>query len=289
MSFIMRQRFAIALIALFGPVCGCTSKFPPRTDSNVASALTTADIGFVLEVKGDWRLKGHDDTPIVAGDILPAQGILMRVAGSNDDGEVVVSLCTGKVETYRKSPSQLEKRLDDQQVNPLWTLAGKRYHSDLISAQSRGDKDENNLRDDVVLLQNENLHLASVFEKMPPGAYRLRLEPIQDLTEENATSVILLDVYEWSPSSKPSLKVEPNLRGAYELYAVAVDTANPEAASLAVICAPGEYDQLGKDFQAARELVSSWGEVTSPSVNRRFLQATLASLAAGIVPSNPSK
>jgi hypothetical protein len=289
MKLMMRQLLMTATAGLVGLACGCNSKSPHQADSKGASALKATDIGFVLEVKGDWRLKGRDDTPIAAGDSLPAEGILTRLAGSDRESEVVVSLCTGKVMTYRETPSQLDSRVDPAHVNRFWSLANKRYHGDLVSAQSRGGHDQNKLRDSVVRLQDGELHLAAVFEEMPPGIYRLRLEPIQDLTAENAAPVIPLDVYEWSPSTPSTLKVESSPHGAYELYAVEVDTANSEAAALVVICAPREFDKIANELQAARELVSSWEEVTSPAVNRRFLQATLASLAAEIMLSHPSK
>jgi hypothetical protein len=243
----------------------------------------------VLEVKGDWRLKDRNDKPITAGDILPAEGIVWQIGDSHDESAVVVSLCTGEVKTYRETTFKLPTRGDSLLVNRLWSLASRSYHGDLVSVQSRGGHAKGALRDDAVRFQDGELNLAPVFEAMPPGKYRVRLEPIQDSTEHDAAPVVVPEVYEWSPSTQPTLKVASPLRGAYELQAVQVDAANPEAASLVVICTRTECDRLAKDLQAARELVSSWGAATSPEVNRRFLQATLASLATDIVPSHPSK
>jgi hypothetical protein len=283
------MRHTIATAALVGLVCGCNSKSPLQPTSHGASGSTASDIGFVLEVKGDWRLQDRNDTPITAGDILPAEGIVSRIGDSHDGSAVMVSLCTGEVKTYRDTPFKLPKRVDSALVNRLWSLASRRYHGDLVSVQSRGGQAKGTLRDDAVRLQNGELDLAPVFEAMPPGKYRLRLEPIPDSTEHDATPVIVSELYEWSPSTQPTLKVASPLRGAYELQAVQVDTASPEAASLVVICTRSECDRLAKDLRAARELVSSWGQATSPEVKRRFLQATLASLATEIEPSHPEK
>ena len=85
------------------------------------------------------------------------------------------------------------------------------------------------------------------------------------------------------------MKVAIPLRGAYVLYAYRQQTSGPEVSSLVVIASPDECKQIDNDFKAARELVTSWGDNAPPAVKIRFLQATLASLAAELLLNSPSK
>ena len=288
-----RQPFAVATAVVLGLLCGCTSRTPQASPDNSAPVQATAEIGLVLEVKGDWLLKGLEQQgPIKLGDNLPAGAVVSRTANSPADSMILVSQCTGELLKIAESPFPLPKRVDSGPFNRVWLLVSKRYHSELISAQSRGSEESQKLRDAVVRFQDGELHLASVFEAMPPALYRLRLEPIQGLVGAEATKPIRLDSYEWSPSARPTLKVEALPPGAYELHASEIDSSNPETTGLSVlvvICPPPRYDQIAKDFHAAGELVASWGEASSPDVTRRFLQTTLAALADEELLSGPPK
>ena len=287
-----RQPFAVVTAVVLGLLCGCTPRTPQASPDNSAPVPAAADIGFVLEVKGDWLLKGLErQVPIKLGDSLPAGAAVSRAANSPKDSKILVSLCTGELLTITED-RELPKRVDTGPVNRVWLLVSKRYHSELISAQSRGSEESQKLRDAVVRFQDGELHLASVFEAMPPALYRLRLEPIQGLVGVEATKPIRLNSYEWSATARTTLKAEALPPGAYELHVSKIDSSNPETTGLmvlVVICSPPRYDQIARDFLAAGELVASWGEVSSPDVTRRFLQTTLAALADEELLSSPTK
>ena len=290
-----REHFAVATAMVLGLLCGCTRGVPKPSPDNPASFRVLANIGFVVEVKeGEWLLNGPESqVPINLGDSLPTGGVVSRAANSPKESQMLVSLCTGKLLEIKDSPFDLPKRVDpNTRVERILSLVRPRYHNELISAQSRGSEGSQNLRDAVVRLQDGELHLAPIFEAMPAARYHLRLEPIQDLVAAGAIEAIRLNSYDWSPSARPTLKAKALPPGAYELHASEDDSSNPETTGLTVlvvICSPPRYDQIAKDFHAAGELVASWGESSSRDVTRRFLQATLAALAAEELLSGPSK
>jgi hypothetical protein len=280
---------AIALVVAAQAI-GCNSKLPARSPVTEAPpAARAADIGFVLEVQGTWKVEGPGHIVLKAGDSVPAQGIVVQLDKPAGAGMVLVSLRTGEVKTIDAGHNDLGKIATSQNTKRAWSLASKRYHSELVSAQSRGGDDQRQLHEVLLSQKGSELDLAPAFEGLAPGLYRLRLEPIQGLVAGDVTDPIPLETYDWSPSSPAAMKVAIPLRGAYVLYAYRHQTSGPEASAVVVIASPDECKQMDNDFKAARELVTSWGNNAPEAVKVRFLQATLASLAAELLQNSLSK
>jgi hypothetical protein len=267
---------------------GCTSEDPQPESPAATRSLAANDVGFVLDVVGDWRLKGREGTAIHAGDSLPATGVVTRSSDAPSNRLLVVSFCTGAVKAYTEAPIQLPARVDDAQPNRFWTLASRRYHEDLVSVQSR-DGEQSRLRDAVVRCAGDQLQLAPAFGGMPAGQYRLRLEPVRDLAPEGTADSIPLDAYDWSPSTEPVVAASTPLRGVYVLFALNDTAPSREESALIMVCSPVEFDQVAQDIAGAGRLIASWGNVASPEASRRFLQATMAGLAAESLPSSSTK
>ncbi len=279
--------FALAIAA---HAIGCNKELPPPSSvAEARTAATGADVGFVLEVQGTWKVEGPGHIVLKAGDSVPAQGIVVQLDKSAGAGKVLISLRTGEVKTIDADHNDLGKIATSENTNRIWSLASKRYHSELVSAQSRGGDDPVQLHEVLLRLTEGGLELAPAFEGLPPGLYQLRLEPISGLVAGTATDPIPLESYDYSPSSPALLKVAFPLRGAYVLYAYRVETSGPEASAVVVIASPDECKQMDNDFKSARELVASWGNNAPAAVKTRFLQATLASLAAELLQNSPSK
>jgi len=280
---------AIALVVAAQAI-GCNSKLPARSPVTEAPpAARAADIGFVLDVQGAWKVEGPDHIVWKAGDSVPARGIVVQLDKSAGAGKVLISLRTGEVITIDAEHNDLGKIATSENTNRVWSLASKRYHSELVSAQSRGGDDKRQLHEVLLRQKDSGLELAPAFEGLPPGLYRLRLEPIQGLVAGDVTDPIPLESYDWSPSSRAAVKVAIPLRGAYVLYAYRHQTSGPEVSAIVVIASPDECNQLDNDLKAAKELVTRWGDNAPPAVKTRFLQATLASLAAELLQNSPSK
>ena len=288
MRFIPEKFLTAIALVVAAQAIGCNSKLPARSPvSEAPPAARAADIGFVLDVQGTWKVEGPDHIVWKAGDSVPARGIVVQLDKSA--GKVLISLRTGEVKTIDAEHNDLGKIATSENTNRVWSLASKRYHSELVSAQSRGRDDQRQLHEVSLRQMDSGLELAPAFEGLPPGLYRLRLEPIQGLVAGDVTDPIPLESYDWSPSSRAAMKVAIPLRGAYVLYAYRHQTSGPEVSAIVVIASPDECNQIDNDLKAARELVASWGNNAPAAVKNRFLQATLASLAAELLQNSPSK
>jgi hypothetical protein len=241
-------------------------------------ALTAAaaggqdDVGFVLEMRGQWLVEGTPPRAIAEGDRLPAEA---KVRPKEPDAKakkkggaapaLTVSLYTGKAAVYT-GPATLPPRPSASLANRVWEVVtgkGMGGYAHLLS-RALGD-------DAVARLDGETLDLTPVLKGPATDDYRLRFDrlvpggggaPVEVKVARGATSC----------------RADGLLPGLYEVTVLASE-GREAGRTWVLFTPPSGYDRAARTYAEAVALSEKWDPNVSPRAVTRFRRACLWSLA----------
>jgi hypothetical protein len=264
--------------------------------SQVARA-ETRQIGFVLEMQGDWLINGSPIRNI--GESLPAGGAITLSPQTNFpsaqkekitivllNNESITRECNSFTDckalqpiplpTSLAPPSSVLKRIH-QVVAYLLSLDPERY----ASAISRGAGAPKKLHDAVLLLNQRQISVADWFREIEPGSYALTFVDIGRGGHSRAPVTMNLNWGRGTLASNAAKDLGPGL------YAVRVFPADsganrPISQDVWVLLSSGDqFDKNSGIYRENVELTRQWQNVDVDAV-QTFLRACLDQLAAPV-------
>jgi hypothetical protein len=241
---------------------------------SVATAGGPEDVGFVLEMRGQWMVEGKSPRAIAEGDRL-AGGARVRPEEPDSKAKkkastpaLTVSFYDGTAQVYAKAVT-LPLRPPKSRPKPIWEeISGQRMGGYVqMRARSFGD-------DTVAKLDGATLDLAPVFHGRPTtDDYRLQFDR---LVPDRDGAPIVLQVAKGSTTCRTQ-----GLRpGLYEVTVFAGE--NREAGRTWVLLTPPPgYDRASRTYAEAVTISNSksWAPDVSPLAVKRFRRACLLYLA----------
>jgi hypothetical protein len=255
-------------------------------------------IGFVLEMQGDWLING---SPIRnAGESVPADGAItlspqtdFRSAQKQKitivllNNEIKGGECSSFTEckklqpirlpTSLTPPSSVLKRMK-QAVAYLLSLDPERY----ASAISRGAGAPNKLHDAVLLINQRQISIADWFREVEPGYYALTFVDIGRGGQSRAPVTLNLN---WSGGTPASIAAKDLGAGLYAVRVFPADSrANQPISQDAwvLLSSDDQFDKNSGIYHENVELTRQWQNVDAGAV-QTFLRACLDQLAAPVL------
>jgi hypothetical protein len=283
-------------------VCSMAIMLFLMTSSLLTNAQEKKIIGIVTSVTGGWYLEGNPMKRIEIYTVMPAGGRVRAKAPNGRYAHIEIKLLD-HVPSIRRMcdrlgncgeaivlPSKLditpETRRPDSRNGSfadkvLFVLRSMFKQPRLyVPTLSRGDV---RLKDSVVELTAESVHLRPVFEEAQKGMYLLRIEPVEGPTSDlitNRKAWLNPIRFRWDPD-KPSVVRIPGLdSGLYAIRLLKPDTEDHEMTGVNawVLVREGkEYQKAALSFRRAEQLTKDWGDEWKPD-SESFLRAYLVSL-----------
>jgi hypothetical protein len=253
-------------------------------------AALASPAGFVLELRGEWRLEGAA-APLAVGSEVPAGGLLRNGKPEARDAITIVAARTGKILLAKHCTAArdceglmaLPPAAQDNAPDAIATLLEK------VAARLRGSpsryvatitRSERVISDAVVELAGGHLAMAPALAGMAPGTYEVALRPLQCAGGRDCAPIELASEYRWDPAGSQPLPARGVAPGLFELEAAPSTTAYlPQPSHAWVRVSSGErFARDAAAYRAARELAAGWGSEAGPAVRQTFLRGVLASL-----------
>lgn len=253
---------------------------------SLAAQARAQDVGYVLDISGDWYLNGA--TRLARTARLPANGVIRAGAQSEVSNFIVVANRSGAIIARRacNKPGECDSQITlppasepsvarrlFETVADWWNGNTEKY----VTAAPKGD----DINEAVVKLENNVLNLEPVFKNMEGGTYHLRFEPLaQGGTAASSPAAVL--PFKWEPGQATSLGacgLKPDMY-RLSLLAPGDDDFNETGMEAWVLVTSAErYDSAAKQFGEAMSLAQQWGNQVKPNTVRSFLRANLDLLA----------
>jgi hypothetical protein len=246
------------------------------------------DVGFVLVISGTWKLDGSTK-PLAGGQDLPA-GAWIRPEKPDAGAYIVVSLYTGKAETYKKAV-QLPPRVESNLVSRIWKAVFGHSRGGVVTAASRS---VDLLQDTVLKLEEGKLNLAPALAETPAGTWHLRLSswPAAAKKAPGQEKITVKAKVRWDPDVLESAEIEAGEleAGLYELGVVNERSGRLVGVpALVLVCRAADFDGKRASFDEAVALTESWDEETRLEAASQFLRVFLQALAENEPnPASPS-
>jgi hypothetical protein len=248
--------------------------------------VSAQQAGYVLEINGQWILKGHG--PLTKGQGVPTGGVVSAQSAAADDRIVIVNGngdivarrdCRNSGECAR--PIKLPQPASESStwnviVSSVMSLLGG--EPDRYSVHRKRDEE---LPDGVVKISGAQLDVSPVFQKKSKGTYYFRLRTIPrpgDQPSKWAGPFTL----NWDRARIATVAVSDARPGLYELALLdreGDDYLPTGASAWIVLTTPERFTETALTYQEAVELTRKWGTDVSPEGARSFLRARLDQLA----------
>ncbi len=254
-------------------------------------AALGAPAGFVLDLRGEWRLEGATKA-LTVGSEVPAGSVLRAAKPEARQAITIVASGSGQVLLAKKCAAAKDcegpipvpfTRPGSDAPGALALLLEK------VAARLRGSpslyvatitRGERPVADAVLELANGKLAMAAALAGCAPGTYEVALRPLSCSPGRECASRDLGDDYRWSPEAAMPLAAPGVVPGLYELELARVSAQYlPQSYTAWVRISTG--DRHARDaaaWQSARELAASWGPEVDPATRQVFLRGVLASL-----------
>lgn len=254
-------------------------------------AAIAAPAGFVLDLRGEWRLEGAT-TALAVGSEVPAGGVLRAAKPETRPAITIVASSTGQILLAKKCAAAKDcggpvpvpvAQAGSEAPGAMAVLLEK------VAARLRGSptlyvatitRGERPVADAVLELADGRLALAPALGGSAPGTYEVALRPLPCPGGRECASLELGSNYRWNPASASPLEAPGVAPGLYELEltrAAPEYLPGPNTAWVRV----STGDRHAKDiaaWKAARDLVAGWGTAVDPATRQVFLRGVLASL-----------
>jgi len=252
------------------------------------------DVGFVLDLHGEWELADSSPVLLRIGRAVPADGTI-RPRQAQPASFITIVLFDGSTTLSRScriagdcaKPLVLPSRTDTDTfwARALKTMGGllSRQDESLVPVMSRAvftADEEVQAHEAVVELANGSVDLAPVIEGSAAGRYTVILETA---ARGNATPAApLTAVFDWSPGQPVKASGAKLIPG---LYAVTVlpdrdEVYAPTGASAWILVSSAEtFEKRARAFAEATALTRHWEKPVRKQAVRRFLRACLEMLA----------
>jgi hypothetical protein len=253
------------------------------------SALAQQQVGFIVDVRGNWSLSNDSSKALARGQSLPARGRIRIQSPSEDDYIVITDLkgepmikrhcrMRDQCEGWITLPASAEKpgllaSTYSAVMNLIWG------EPDRYSAHRARDGE---LTDSVVELKGEQVDLSEVFRKIEKGEYHLRFRPLSRDTKEAANKRPGPVVFNWQAAHPANVSIPALKPGLYELTLLErMDEMYTSTGITAwILVEPAAtFHQTSETYRAAVQLTGKWGDKVTPDASRGFLRAQLDQLA----------
>jgi hypothetical protein len=271
------------IVASFGPSPGESGQ-----------ARQIAPVGYVLAVRGEWRVKTSPPQRIAAGRALGAADTIVAGPAPWEDRQITIVWRDGTAVTHVcAEPASLASTRNGWECTkpiPGHAPASESVFHRIVEAVmdhfgghpvrptsllSRGDElaPDGAVTDAVLLVRNGELDVAPAFARVEAGDYDLTFLEIQ----LNSTGAVPHGTpvhvsYAWTPGTPSTLRAEVMRPGLYELRV-------QDAQAWILVCGTETWEQARLEYQRAASLAEAWGRAVSPQDARSFLRATLGLLA----------
>lgn len=254
----------------------------PPTGAAAQEKAKADDIGFVLDMSGDWELDSHPPQKIPLGFRLPKQSTLRPPAAAQvRSSYITIVLNDRRLVTYAcDKPQTCEQPIrlknDSSMVDQIVAVVKNLFAHEPPAYRPVLSRSGPALRETVVLLKNGRVDLSPSFRNLEKSSYSLQLQSLarddRSLPESTPAPV----AFDWNPAQPVSVSI-PGLRpGLYNLSLS--DPDNTQAWVL--ICGPESYPTASAAFQKAVDLTEPWRSKARPDAVRSFLRAYLEHLAS---------
>lgn len=246
-----------------------------------ASVARAQQIGYVLELNGEWSLNGA--THLHEASKLPAGGVLRTSSPSDRSFYIVVAGLNGNIIERRECRKQgeCERPIQLPQspgiISRLFSAIGDLLGSSpakYVAPISKGDDPS----EAVVELSGDQVDLADVFGTIDAGKYFVRFGPIirdQDSTSGKSLTPVW---FEWDPKHPKPLRVSGLVPGLSKLSIVEPHGENFRETgqdAWVLICDESQYAKRSNSFREALTITQQWGQQVHSDVVRGFLRAAL--------------
>lgn len=254
-------------------------------------AALAGPAGFVLDLRGEWRLEGASTT-LAVGSEVPAGSVLRAVKPEARQAITIVASGTGQVLLAKKcvAAKDCEGPIALPVASPGQAAPGAMAALlEKVAARLRGSpsqyvatitRGERPVADAVLELADAQLAMAPALAGCAPGTYQVALRPLKCPGGRDCATVELGDDYAWDPSSAKPLAAPGVVPGLYELELARVSVQYlPQPYTAWVRVSHGaRHAEDAAAWQAARDLAARWGPDVDPSARQAFLRGVLASL-----------
>lgn len=258
--------------------------------SLVASLQAQQRAGYVLDLRGNWRLDESSSGKLSIGQTLRT-GNVIRIEYPAHEDYIVVADSAGKIIASKhcdlvgdcESPIILPRSAKSQ--GSKWSVLFDSVMGLLLGEpdrysihKSRGAEEP---LDRVVRLQNDRIDLGSVLAKKRKRRYYLRLRMIGKERPGFGNS-FGPTVIDWDPNKAALISIANLHAGLYELSLLdrrdgdSVSTGNK---TWILVSPQDQYHKAAASFDAAVALTKRWGNKVSADAARSFLRAHLDRLA----------
>lgn len=245
------------------------------------------DIGYVLDISGDWYLNGG--TRLGKFNRLPANGVIRTDSPSEISNFIVVANRSGSVIARRECKKQDEcnnainlpeepsviKQFFESVMGKLGLQTESSKYTTTASKSSE-------LNEAVVKLENNVLDLEQVFKHADAKTYHLRFEPLgQGGAAADKPTVPV--AFKWDPERASPLGVCDLKAGVYKVSLLQPQGEGFDETGMDVwilVSNAEQYESASNQFGEAVKLTGQWGKQVKPNTARSFLRATLDLLAA---------
>jgi hypothetical protein len=248
-------------------------------------------VGYVLDARGVWFVKGNTSQKLFKGSALPAGGEIRTTAPLERGSYIIIADRNGNIieSRYCSNPGECGRAIrlpkSGSKETPLTSRVVGAVMA-LVSAEpgkyasfiSRGSA----LEEAVVKLSDEQVDLAPVFKNMPVGRYLLRLEQVSSKDRQRVATPVKPVEFDWDPNKPSSLPVIGLMPGLYKVMLLEKEGDKYEPTDTdawVFISGPGEYEQAAASFQNALTVTKQWGTKVRPDTIREFLRASLEHIA----------
>lgn len=254
-------------------------------------ASAAANIGRVLGVSGEWRLweNGRDVGKIELGQAVTS---MSTARPRSDEGWLVIHLSDDRI--IRCEVGNLGACARPLVLNRRSAGRGRFFAAIafLLTRQpelyeivmSRG-RDEDSLREAVVVLDRGTVDLGPVFGKTRESRYHLRLSPVRPDPTRKKFDTLVVD---WRPGASSKVTVAGLTPGLYRVLLLDErkdDEPTGDEAWILVSDAR-QFPKVSAKFQEAVEWSRGWREGAAGRAERTFLRAYLDSLTQPPVSRN---
>lgn len=254
------------------------------------------DVGFVLDLRGDWEIAGAPPVALRVGRSVPANGTI-RPRSAQPSSFITIVLFDGSTTMTRscRNAGECSKPLvlpGLAKPDPFWSRALRtlgallsRQDEALVPVMARDiltADDEVQAHETVLALSGPSIDLSPVIRGSGAGRYTLVLEPV-GTRNHPANARPLTASVEWEPEKPVKVSADNLAPGLYTMTVVPErdDLYVPIGASAWILLTRAEaFDERARAFEEAVELTRGWEKPIRKQAVRRFLRACLEMLAA---------
>jgi hypothetical protein len=253
-------------------------------------------IGYVLALRGHWRVEGNPGRPLAKGAAVRA-GEVVRVESPSDVNDYVLIAGSGvhapAVRLRCSDPGGCDRPLSLAALTPQAAEHGSRILDAIMSfwheaepeiyavLGSRGGGAR--LREAVVEIAAGKADLRPVLSGLAPGRYRVRLQPVHEKDREGfgvAEEEIRIE-----PDGTQPVWMSGLPAGLCAIEASALDRADggPGETAWVLLAPKASYQGLSQQFGEVLALTQGWGDEVDANVVREILRAALDHLSVSAV------